>query len=57
MGHVTFVSRWASDDNATQIDLVCRGEDYKISLGVIYTSAKFHSLIDAKEEDRNAKGF
>lgn len=54
-GHVKFSSRWKTD--ATQIDLVCAGENFKITVGIVYTSIKLASLINAATEEKNTKDF
>lgn len=57
VGHVVFHSRWISNDEKTQVDLVCGGENYTITLGVIYTSIQFQNLIDKRTQEKNLNDF
>jgi hypothetical protein len=55
VGHVKFITQWFTDN--TQINLQCNGENFKVNLGIIYTSVKYQPLIDAQEEKQNEKDF
>jgi hypothetical protein len=57
VGHVSFHSRWISNDEKTQVDLICGGENYAITLGIVYTSTQFQSLIDKRTQEKIRNDF
>jgi len=54
-GHVTFRATWENSD--TNVILVCTGENFDISLGIVYTSKKYLNLINKEKDEQNDKDF
>ena len=54
-GDVVFKSTWTN--KYMDITLVCAGENFNISLGIVYTSKEFSTLITKENEDQNDKDF
>jgi hypothetical protein len=54
-GHVTFKTRW--ENSETDITLICAGENFDITLGIIYTSKYFLTLITKEKDEQNEKDF
>lgn len=54
-GHVTFKATWENSD--TYVMLACIGENFKISLGIVYTSKNYLTLINSEKDEQNEKDF
>jgi hypothetical protein len=54
-GHVTFKASW--ENSETSVILVCTGENFGISLGIVYTSKYYLNLIKEETENQNDKDF
>jgi len=54
-GHVVFKSIWENPE--TDIVLVCTGENFDITLGIVYTSKKFKDLMNNEKEQQNDNDF
>ena len=54
-GHVTFKASW--ENSETNVMLVCTGENFDISLGIVYTSKNFLNLINKDKDEQNDKDF
>ena len=54
IGHLVFVSAWETD--RTQIYLLLKGENYKLSVGLVYTSKLHKELRDKADEKSQEQG-
>lgn len=54
-GHVSFISTWENSD--THIMLLCTGENFDITVGILYSSLEYSNLEKQKSEEQNNKDF